>query len=197
MDDLEPDKRDEAVESIVRQSERLLLLIDRLLDAARSQARATLIPVRLDLIPIAERLVNTYANAHGRRIVVERQVDELFAHADPDAIEQILANLLENAVKHTPEQTTVWVRLRPAGENAQLIVADNGPGIPVDLRDSLFQPYRQGEVNRPGVGLGLFIVSSLVTAMGGSVDIHSEPGGGTTFTIELPSEPVQTSIGPE
>ncbi|HVL81472.1 MAG TPA: ATP-binding protein [Actinomycetota bacterium] len=187
-DELAVERRDESLEAIVKQSERLLVLIERLLDAARSQARATLAPTMMDIVPVVERIAAAYTNAHGLRVVIERSSETLPVFADPDAVEQVLANLLENAVKHAPQGTTVCVRMRSAGDTVQLVVADDGPGIAPEVRDRLFEPYRQGEGGSGGVGLGLFIVSSLVTAMGGTIDVRSDAGGGATFTITLRAE---------
>ena len=188
VNDLDEAKRGEVVDAIVRQSDRLLSLIERLLDAARSQTRASLNPVRIDIVPVIDRVCAAYGHAHGRDVTVEKETEPLFAYADPDAVEQVLANLLENAMKHAPEATAVGVRARREAGGAEVVVADNGPGIPADIRTSLFEAYTQGESHGRGVGLGLFIVSSLVTGMGGRVSVESEPGSGTLFRVWLPGE---------
>lgn len=189
FDALSPEQRGEIVNSIERQSERLLHLIDRLLDAAKAHARHPVAVGPLDLVSHVEPLVRAYASAHNRGVVVEKGSDRVPAVADPDAIEQVVANLLENAVKHTPAGTNIRVRMASRGSMAEVTITDDGPGIPSDELSDLFEPFRRGGLaGEGGVGLGLFIVRSLVEAMGGRVDAQSPPGGGACFTFTLPAD---------
>jgi signal transduction histidine kinase len=189
-DTVDEERRTELIASIERQSQRLLGLIERLLDAARSQARYPIVPGLVDVLSHIELLATSYASAHDRRVLIERSGDTVQAFVDPDALEQIVANLLENAVRHTPEDTTITIRVWSADGRAKVSVADDGPGIPEADLPFLFEPFRRGN-QRPegtGVGLGLFIVANLCRAMGGDVAVDSTVGEGTTFTFDLPAE---------
>ena len=108
---------------------------------------------------------------------------------DAQKLRQILWNLLSNAVKFTPEGGTVHVALRARNNAAEMIITDSGEGIPQDFLPSVFEPFRQadGSTTRPhsGLGLGLSIVKHLTEAMGGTVNVTSKAGSGTTFTVWL------------
>jgi signal transduction histidine kinase len=186
--DIDPGKRREFLVAVEGQAQRLLSLIERLLEAARSQARhLPLDPAPLDLVPMAEALARNYASAHGRRISVD-SAPRVQAFADHDAVEQVLANLVENAIKYTPEEGEVHIRLRPVDGDVEVTVSDQGPGIAEEDLPYLFMPFRRGQTGGTGVGLGLFIVSNLVKAMGGTIRASSTPGEGTAFTFTLPVE---------
>jgi signal transduction histidine kinase len=121
---------------------------------------------------------------------MDKAAARIEAFADPDAVEQVVANLLENAVKHTPAGTPIHVRVTEESGYAVLVVRDEGPGVPVEERATLFEPFRRGrEEKGSGVGLGLFIVANLVRSMGGTVEVSGEQGEGAVFTVRLPSEP--------
>lgn len=196
--DLDDDQRTRSLEAIERQSRRLLELIERLLDAARTGASFALSRGIVDLVDPLEALTRAFANAHDRAISFERGADRVAAYADADAVEQVVANLLENAVKYTPVDGPIRVWVRPAPDGAEIGVADAGPGIRPEVREHLFEPYRRGEheTDRTGVGLGLFIVSNLVAAMGGTLSVDCPDSGGTTFVVRLPaSAPVAQPAG--
>ncbi|HCF61030.1 MAG TPA: hypothetical protein DFS52_23920, partial [Myxococcales bacterium] len=110
--------------------------------------------------------------------------------ADRRALEQILANLLDNAVKYSPEGSRVLVRARPEGSRLRISVEDAGPGIDARHLARLFERFYRVDPGRSrelgGTGLGLSIVKHLVEAMGGSVGVESEAGKGSTFYFELP-----------
>jgi two-component system sensor histidine kinase BaeS len=107
--------------------------------------------------------------------------------ADPTRIRQVLANLLSNAVRHTPDGGTVTVRVAadPSGAKARFSVTDSGPGIPPDRLDHLFERTAPPADSR-GSGLGLSIARDLVHVHGGAIDARNEPGGGATVTFEIP-----------
>jgi signal transduction histidine kinase len=108
---------------------------------------------------------------------------------DPDKVRQILINLAGNAVKFT-ERGEVSVRVRTAGDGAVLAVHDTGPGIPPEDRDRLFRPFEQlrSGFARPheGTGLGLYLSGEYARMLGGSIEVESEPGRGSTFSLRLP-----------
>ena len=115
--------------------------------------------------------------------------DDLTVWADPEAVGQILDNLVDNAIKYTRAGGTVRVRWAAAGDTVNIDVEDNGPGIPeVDLPRIFARFYRVDRARSRelgGTGLGLAIVKRLSQAMGGSVRVTSEIGRGTTFTVSL------------
>jgi signal transduction histidine kinase len=106
--------------------------------------------------------------------------------ADRDRVLQIFSNLIGNALKFTPAGGTIRIRARVEGSFVKFSVSDDGPGIPAELQQELFEPFKQGCGDRRGVGLGLSIVRSLVEAHGGQVTLESEEGRGSTFSFTLP-----------
>lgn len=127
------------------------------------------------------------------------------ATGDPQALRRILTNLLDNAIKFTGKfretlagdgSVRIAAALAGAGERRQLVVtvSDDGPGIAADELPQLFLPYRQGASGqrlRSGSGLGLWISRTLARQLGGSLDVESEPGHGTRFTLQVPCPPAQ------
>jgi signal transduction histidine kinase len=109
---------------------------------------------------------------------------------DPAKIEQVLNNLISNAIKYSPPDTTIDVKLRRDGERAVLSVQDQGQGIPEHELDALFQPFQTTSVKATGgeasTGLGLVITKKIVEGHGGDIEVDSEVGKGTTFTVTLP-----------
>ena len=107
--------------------------------------------------------------------------------ADRDRIFQVLANLVGNAIKFTPEHGSVLVRCATVDRELRVTIADTGPGIPADQRLNLFDRYWQARRNdREGSGLGLFIAKGIVEAHGGSIWIETNAGVGATFVFTLP-----------
>lgn len=101
----------------------------------------------------------------------------------------IIANLLENATKFTPEQGRIALTAAQDGDAIVITVSDTGPGIPAESVDRIFERFfqvRGGSVKLPGAGLGLFLVREMVTLHGGTVNVESKVGNGTTFTVRLP-----------
>ncbi len=110
---------------------------------------------------------------------------------DPVRLEQILVNLLTNAIRHSPEESTVTLRLREAPGAALFEVIDHGPGVPAELRDRIFEPFERFDPHSGlGTGLGLPVSRRLAEALGGTLTVEESTGGGATFVLKLPSLPL-------
>ncbi len=115
--------------------------------------------------------------------------------ADTDRVEQIVVNLVSNAIKFTPAGATIQVRLHTDGDGVALVVADTGDGIDPEFLPHVFEPFAQGADAHQGLGLGLTIVKNLVAAHSGTIAVRSDGRGrGTTFTIRLPLAPVDAQV---
>jgi len=115
---------------------------------------------------------------------------DLGVRADRDRLDQIMLNLIGNAVKYTPAGGRIRVSVHCDPASVAISVSDNGPGIPEDKKQVIFQPFVQlgssTEATASGVGLGLAISRDLARAMGGDIDVKSSEGEGATFTVRLP-----------
>jgi signal transduction histidine kinase len=116
--------------------------------------------------------------------------DALVVDGDADRLRQVIGNLLGNALRYTPEGGAIALRVRPAGDRVRIIVSDTGAGIPAEDLAQVFDRFYRGDAARArasgGSGLGLAIARALVEAHGGTIDVQSTPGQGTTFVVELP-----------
>ena len=128
-----------------------------------------------------DRLDRLFAN---RAVHVDVPEHLPLVRADYSQIDQVVTNLLENAVRHTPPGTTVDVVVRSTGETVVVTVADDGPGLDPGLRDSVFEAFRSGD--RATSGIGLAICSAIVDAHGGTIGAGDSPAGGACFTFTLP-----------
>lgn len=188
-----PDKEREYYGIITSETERLSRLIDNVLDFSRIDAgrkKYILAPLDLDRTA-AETVKNFREYSRNQGYAVEYGGGPVPAVlGDADAIRQALINLLDNAIKFSPEFKTVWVRLACRGDEVRLSVADRGIGIdPKDIPRIFQQFYRlpeARELSRKGAGLGLAIVRNIAEAHGGRVEVESKPGEGSTFTLVFP-----------
>jgi PAS domain S-box-containing protein len=123
---------------------------------------------------------------------VRLQADPILATIDPAKVERIVENLLVNAAKHTPDGTVIWIRVIPEEGGIQIVVEDDGPGVPQDVRTAIFEPFRQGPGDHPspGAGIGLSLVARFAALHGGTAWVQDREGGGASFRVRLPSEGV-------
>jgi signal transduction histidine kinase len=185
---LDSEQRQRLLEMVSSQGHQLARLVDDLLLTSEIQER------QLALHPQWEELKETIdqavqAAATKRRAhQLQMFVEPLRCLVDGARVAQILRNLVENAYKYTPERTRVAVAGKAVTGGIMIEVSDDGPGIPAEHRDELFDAFRRNDqttAGQDGIGLGLFVVSQLVTAMEGHIDLESSVNG-TTFTIYLP-----------
>lgn len=178
-------------ERILSSSARALRMIDDLLDFTRIRFMGALsVEARpIELSALAQRVVEEVLTTHpGRHVEVETAGD-VSGQWDPDRLEQVVQNLVSNALQHTTEGTPVRVRARAEAERAVLEVHNGGPGIPCEDQARLFEPFQRGKGKpRSGrsMGLGLHITRHIVQAHGGTLELHSSDEHGTTFTVRLP-----------
>jgi signal transduction histidine kinase len=186
----------ETVEIILDNTRHLVRLLNDLLDLARSDAgRLTIKPVPTDPARLIAETVRTMRGQTeaARQDLVEDVPDGLpTLRVDPDRIRQVLLNLLTNAHEYCPERASIRIAARPDGENVEISVKDDGPGIPPDQLEHIFERFTRGDAGLTqrvgGTGLGLAISRSLVELHGGSIGAESVPGEGSTFSIVLPAE---------
>lgn len=183
----------ETLETCRGEIERLSRLTDNLLTLARMDARPPMgLEETLDLGTLcreaAERLAPSARDA-GIQFRIEATAT-LFLRGDRLALERVLANLLDNALRHTPRGETVRLRAFRDRHEGVVEVIDSGPGIAPEHHPRLFERFYRVETGRPrergGAGLGLAIVKALVTAHGGAVAVRSEVGRGSSFVVRLP-----------
>jgi signal transduction histidine kinase len=125
------------------------------------------------------------AETRGVSLRLETPPDLPSTSVDPLRIREVLANLLDNALHHTPSGGTVWLRLKSLERTVVVTVEDTGSGIPPDELSKIFDRFYKGEGSR-GSGIGLTIARNLVGAHGGTIRADSTPGEGTTLTLTLP-----------
>jgi two-component system OmpR family sensor kinase len=194
---------DHAMDRIEAAATRMRHLVDQVALLARLDAEVPLerAPVELGAV-VDEVLVDLDVIAPGRPVTWERPDTAVTVHGDRARLVQVVENLVANVVRHTPADAALTVTLararRPGpdgGHAAVLTVRDDGPGVPPELAPRVFERFARqtrpagapASGPREGSGLGLAIVAAVVAAHGGSVDLRSSPGEGTTVTVELPA----------
>jgi signal transduction histidine kinase len=174
-----------------RQVLRIEGLVTDFIDTARLEAgRMDIHPEPVDLRPIVENVVSLYrATSAAHRIRARLPEGQIIASCDPGRFEQVLNNLVSNAIKYSPNGGHVEVLVEPRPDAVAVSVADEGVGIPHDESHAIFEPFRRGRtVQRdiPGAGLGLYLSKRIVEAHGGHLRVTSSPGRGSTFEVVLP-----------
>lgn len=177
------------------QVDRLTDLIGDLLDVSRiSTGRLSIEREPVAAVPLVRRVVNmAQALAPDRPIELDVPVTLPVIEADPTRIEQVLFNLIENALKYSPPESPVLVRAAVVGARLEISVHDQGAGIAADEQDQIFERFRRAsniDQNISGLGLGLYISQEIVEAHGGELTVQSVPNRGSTFRISLPMVPV-------
>ena len=180
----------ETIESTVGECERLSRIVDNLLFVARvDAAREPIARKRFDARAAAEKIATFYQTIAEERHVTIRCSGEGQIYADPDLFERAVGNLLDNALRFTPENGSIQIALSENDGQFELAVGDNGCGIAPEHLPRVFDRFYRADSSRgsDGAGLGLALVKSIVDLHGGSVGIQSEVGRGTTVTLSFPN----------
>jgi len=179
---------------IRRSQQHLLGIINDILNFTRLEATEVKfdiidVPVRA-VIADLEAVVSSLASAKSLEYRCYSPAGNVFARTDPDKLRQIMLNLLSNAVKFTPEGGRIRVTCAANEKTVSIKVEDNGPGIPLDKQEAVFEPFVQLDRGltrtTEGTGLGLAISRGLARGMGGDILLKSEPGVGSVFTVTIP-----------
>jgi signal transduction histidine kinase len=184
----DPDLRLASLAVIEEEGMRLERLVGDVLDLAKLDAhRFTVLQEEVDMEQLVERAFTAYAEVARRRAIDYRR--DLTAHpvivTDGDRVLQIISNLLSNAFRWTPEGGRIWVELQAADGDVSVSVSDTGPGISAEERERIFRPFWSRDGG--GTGLGLAIARELAVALGGRIELRSEPGLGSRFELVLPA----------
>jgi len=200
-DSLTP-KQVETVEIILDNCRHLVRLLNDLLDLARSDAgRLGLRLAPTELAPLIEdavRLMRAQTEGANQTLTERIEPDLPVIEAQPDRVRQVLVNLITNAHEYSPVGASIEVAAHGYGGGVEVAVTDNGPGIPVQQLEHIFERFTRGDAGLTqrvgGTGLGLAISKSLVELHGGTIDVDSTPGAGSTFRFRLPVRPPASSV---
>ncbi|WP_027417268.1 ATP-binding protein [Aneurinibacillus terranovensis] len=189
------EEKKELARIIYDESLRMTRLVNELLDLAKMEAGH--IHLHLDennLLHLAEKVIHKFhgvAREQGIQLNLDwREGTPELVYFDPDRMEQVLTNLIDNALRHTLEGGSITLRTYAANDKLHIEIADTGTGIPADDLPFVFERFYKADKartrGRSGTGLGLSIVKNIVVAHGASISVHSKVNEGTTFCIEMP-----------
>ncbi|TAN25150.1 MAG: hypothetical protein EPN30_05325, partial [Actinomycetota bacterium] len=189
--DLEPGQKQELLDTISAQTDRLTRLVENLLDMTRIEA-GVLTP-HLSVTEVSE-LIEEGINALGNdlaksQIIVADCPNELFVSADHILISQVIANLIENALRYSPVDKPITIDVAQRDSEVFLSVSDSGPGVSEELRSQVFEMF-QKDSDGSHTGLGLAIAKAFVSAHGGKITLGNSASGGARFSFSLPLVPI-------
>jgi signal transduction histidine kinase len=183
----------EALATCLEESERMLTMLDTLMDVAEAQTGAMRLSLgQVDLCAVARSVADLYeilADERGMTLKLDLPDEPVWALADENRVKQAAANLVDNAVKYSPDGSEVTITVFADEKGAALSVADQGPGIPPWEREKIWERLYRGDQSRSkrGLGLGLSLVRAVAMAHSGQALVESEPGRGSVFTLYLPA----------
>jgi PAS domain S-box-containing protein len=187
-DELSREDEHDLVGRIATNARKLHRLLTNLLDLDR-MSRGIVAPNRDD-VDITKILGNVLQESSTDSHPIELvSLDPVFARVDAAQVERIVENLVANAIRYTAPGTPIWVRATRQDDGVLLVVEDAGPGVPEELRESIFEPFRQGNevvTHNPGVGIGLSLVTRFAQLHGGRAWVEEREGGGSSFRVYLP-----------
>jgi PAS domain S-box-containing protein len=178
--------------TIVDSAQQLTKMIDLLQDLTQIESgQLSIDRMPLDIAALARHTAEMLSGMlKGHRLEMNCPEAPLVIEGDEQRLRQVIQNLLQNAVKYSPQGQTITVRLERVDDQARLLVRDRGIGIPEAARDAIFERfYRAGNADQQqigGMGIGLYVVKEIITLHGGRIEIESEVGTGSTFTVWLP-----------
>ena len=191
----------ELAQTIVHESMRLNLQVQNLLDMTRLQSGE--VKPRLEWNSVEEIVGAAVGQSRGllepRPIEVRVPPDLPLLNVDGDLVYKLFVNLFENAARHTPPETRLWVTASEGSRTVRVVVADDGPGIPKGEESAIFERFAQGGASKgghkgEGLGLGLAICRAIMRIHNGVIWAQSRPGGGTEFHVEFPRPPEQPEV---
>jgi signal transduction histidine kinase len=184
-DDLDPTQT-RSLQLIEEQVEKLSQLVTRLLETVQIQGeRFAIVKEPTDVAKLVRSAVERL-DSPAKPVISLTAPRSLVMQIDPLRFDQVLTNLLGNAIKFGPPGETIAVHLESEGAGLRLSVSDRGPGVPKDRRHQLFERFFQANPDRSGMGLGLFITKEIVEAHGGTIAAEFPDSGGSRFTVTLP-----------
>jgi two-component system sensor histidine kinase KdpD len=186
----EPDATKDFLETIDEETDRLNALVGNLLDMSRLETGA--VQVTAIAVGWEEVVAGALASLSEPTDLIEVNVPESLPRiaADPVLLERSVANMLSNALRHTPAGTKIWLEAGAVGDRVDLRLIDTGPGVTPERIDQMYRAFqRLGDRSHDGVGLGLAVARGFVEAMGGELDAEATPGGGLTMVIRMPAVP--------
>ncbi|HKY51467.1 MAG TPA: PAS domain-containing sensor histidine kinase, partial [Candidatus Limnocylindria bacterium] len=177
-----------SLRTIVRQSTTMAQLISQLLDLSRLQSGKLIIePAPTDLVPIVDDIVDNARLLSTSHEITFINPPSLEAEVDPLRVEQVVTNLVQNAIKYSPDGGAIEVVLRSVGRSLELSVRDHGLGIPPERRGQIFEQFYQAHSGQQGgLGLGLYISRQIVQLHGGEIRAEFPDDGGTRFVVTIP-----------
>ena len=187
-----PEVMEQAGREVHEAAERTIVLLNNFLDLMRLDAGKVRPVLRdVDVGASLQRVIAASEPAATAKRVQLKSAADGAVHplrTDPVRLEQILLNLLSNAVRHSPDGAVVMVSVKHANGTAFFTVSDHGPGVPVELRDRIFEPFERFDPHSGlGTGLGLPVSRRLAEALGGTLTVEETSGGGATFILKIPS----------
>jgi len=188
---LERDQLERALDRLEDQSQRLARLVEHLLDVSRiNAAQLTIQPQPTDLAALVQSVASSAQLTTQEHTIVVSSPEHLEAEVDPDRIAQVLTNLIDNAIKYSPDGGRIEVELSADDDQACVSVRDFGIGIPVSRRERLFERFYRANTDDTvsGMGLGLFITRHVVVLHGGDIGVEGPPDGGSRFIVRLPRQ---------
>jgi two-component system sensor histidine kinase KdpD len=176
----------ELLDGMAERAKRMDRLLTDLLDLERL-GRGVIEPTRfpVDVGQLVADLVQSTDALGGRE--VELVARPVVVPVDPPKVERMVENLLANAARHTPATAHIWVRVLPHEGGALIVVEDDGPGVPDDQKEVIFEPFRRGhDIQAPGSGIGLSLVARFTGLHDGRAWVEDRRGGGASFRVFLP-----------
>ena len=184
----------QAVDRMIRQLQRLNSLIDEMLDITRIRSDVLQLDKRqnVNIVELAQRVVQQYTNSTNRKISLETQQQSITGTWDEDRLEQALNNLVGNAIKYSPAKAPVVISIANHDNEVIVSVRDQGKGISEEdqshIFDRFYRVHNEAAQKVEGLGLGLYIASQIIAQHGGHMWLESHPGEGSTFFFSLPLE---------